>query len=71
MNKGQCRSCNAEIWWATTLKNKAIPLDPNPHPNGNVVIIDGKAVVNPQEEHDGLRYVSHFYSCPNASAHRR
>lgn len=32
-----CRSCRAPLLWAVTAaKGKAIPLDPDPHPDGNV-----------------------------------
>ncbi len=32
----RCRSCNAELIWATTEKGKQIPLDAEPVENGNI-----------------------------------
>lgn len=32
----KCRSCEAEIIWATTAKGKAMPVDAEPCPDGNV-----------------------------------
>lgn len=74
-----CRSCGAEIFWATTAAGRAMPIDPTPTPDGNVIIqrrdgrigatvlAAGAAPASPQEP----RYTSHFATCPNASSHRR
>jgi hypothetical protein len=32
----RCRSCNAELIWATTEKGKQIPLDAEPGADGNI-----------------------------------
>lgn len=46
----RCRSCGAEIEWARTVNNRAMPLDAEPTADGNVVIRDGKAhVLGPME----------------------
>ena len=41
---GTCRSCGAGIRWARTLKGKAIPLDPSPVDDGNLVVVAGVAM---------------------------
>ncbi len=40
-----CSSCGAPIIWIKTPKNKSMPLDATPNPDGNVVIREGLAVV--------------------------
>lgn len=71
-----CRSCGAEILWALTKNGKRIPLNAEPvermkgtfqltYPGGEgsepvAVTMAGTDV-----------YVSHFATCPNASAWRR
>lgn len=76
-DQGTCRSCGAPILWVRMAKSgKANPLDPIPHPTGNVVLDDGgrahylkrgqERFIAPSE-----RYVSHFSTCPNARQHRR
>lgn len=70
----KCRSCGAPIRWAVTERGRNAPLDPEPHPEGNLRVevrngLDLAIVVAPGSEW-GL-YRSHFASCPNATAHRR
>lgn len=73
-----CRSCDAEIEWVENEKSgKNMPLDLDPAPGGNIVIVGRKAgshgMVNV------ARYVgagkgtrtSHFATCPEADSHRR
>lgn len=74
----RCRSCGAEIFYATTTTGKAMPLDVDPHPDGNVIVerqdgrlgcrVLGNAAPAARDE---VRYRSHFATCPNAAAHRR
>lgn len=46
----RCRSCNAEIVWATTLiGGKAMPVDPTPSPDGNLLL----AAVDPDDASAG------------------
>lgn len=68
-----CRSCFANIVWAKTLKGHNIPLDPRPTPQGNLVFEADDVTVRPARTHDlgGVRFVSHFATCPNAGHHRR
>lgn len=73
MDTGKCGSCGAAILWCRTAKGKRIPLDAVPRDDGNLVIVDGKAVtltlVNEQQGHQ--RYRSHFVSCPHHQNWRR
>lgn len=70
----RCRSCDAPIRWARTEAGKSMPLDPNPVPDGNVVLLDDDRVhvLHADESADGApTYVSHFATCPKAKDHRR
>ena len=33
-----CRTCGLPIWWLETLNGRPMPLDPRPHPSGNVIV---------------------------------
>lgn len=78
-----CRSCERPIVWVVSDRSgKAMPLDPEPAPFGNIRLVhrvDAPAlarVLNLAElvradETDELLYLSHFATCPNAHAHRR
>ena len=70
-----CRSCGADVLWATTVvTGKAIPLDADPVDDGNVVIRNGSAHVlskNNPVRSDETRYRAHWATCPNAKEHRR
>lgn len=71
---GACRTCKAPIVWARTRTGMAIPLDPEPVPNGNVEVAGPAGEVAAsyvQAEPDVVRYVSHFATCPDAGQHRR
>jgi hypothetical protein len=35
--RGKCRSCAKPVLWVKTANNRAIPLDPEPRADGNVV----------------------------------
>jgi hypothetical protein len=77
-----CRSCGAEIIWITTHPGgRSMPLDPKPHPEGNVLVdmdarrgvvlsVKSRQVVL-EETPDEPLYRSHFATCPNAESHRR
>lgn len=65
-----CRTCRAPIRWVTTKNQKAMPLDAEPNPEGNVLIIDGIAEVMKKGEQsllhqDQQRWMPHFSTCPN------
>lgn len=82
-----CKSCHAEIVWCATTKGHRMPVDPDPVPDGNM-IVDGTGVVavghsmqtldrvivigkNDVPLGDPPRYVSHFQTCPDAVGWRR
>lgn len=72
--RDRCRSCGAEVWWVVTANNKAMPLDPGPRSDGNMVFVDGGVVhFDPGDLfHAQLaRFVSHFVTCPQANSWRR
>lgn len=58
MNVAHCRSCNAEIVWLKTSKDKPMPVD--------------KATVKEGDTHyDSTRHVSHFATCKDANKWRK
>jgi hypothetical protein len=75
-----CRSCGKPMIFAHSAKNpeKAMPLDPDPVPDGNVYLDDaggatvlaGKNLEAVRAEGRPLRK-SHFATCPNGPAHRK
>ncbi len=78
--RAECSSCLAGIIWATTsAKNRPMPVDFDPHPDGNIRLRMGvrgpiaDVVPAGQDEllaAEPLRH-SHFTTCPEAAAHRR
>lgn len=75
----RCRTCGAEIAWATTPAGSLIPLDAQPHPTGNLAVhrnARGDLIARPlkaEDEPDAgeKRGISHFATCPDSAAHRR
>lgn len=75
---GKCRGCGATMRWITMESGRKNPLDPEPNPAGNVILISfaeamrGRAL--PTAERDRLLalpederpfiYMSHFATCP-------
>lgn len=68
-----CNSCGAELLWVRTEAGKATPLDAQPTDNGNIAVVDGVAHVcyDLLDDDAGLRYTSHFATCPDAKEHRK
>lgn len=81
-----CSACRAPILWAITERGKAMPLDAEPDPAGNVILTGevrrtdhGSAPVavvlgNTSElfgDPDTTRYMPHHASCPEAERFRR
>jgi hypothetical protein len=76
-----CQSCGASILWVRTLSKRRMPLDADPKPTGNVVIVKhvngGEVGVylsgSNLEFYSDIkeRYVSHFSTCPDAKTWRR
>ncbi len=59
-----CRVCPAEIIWARTVNGKLIPLDAEPNPDGNVMLINGVANVYAQPPLGlGEIYMPHHATC--------
>jgi hypothetical protein len=74
-----CKGCGDRIKWVSTTQGRAMPLDPDPVPNGNVVIVrDGgggllaEYLRRTDTPAPGTpRYQSHFSSCPERARFRR
>jgi hypothetical protein len=70
-----CRSCGAPLLWARTKRGRAIPLDPQERPDGNVAVtftLDGDGTPLAQVVARGAGgHVAHFDTCPHAAEHRR
>lgn len=67
-----CKGCGAKIDWFSTPLGKRMPLDEDPHPDGNVRYFSVKnmiAVVEPGSY--PVLYRCHFQTCPNAEDFRR
>jgi hypothetical protein len=71
-----CSSCDTEVFWALTEKNRPMLVDAAPSDDGNLQVVEHKGLVHSRvlrpDQGVGLtRYQSHFRSCPNAHRHRR
>jgi hypothetical protein len=67
-----CRSCTAPITWVYTQGGQRTPLDEQPEPAGEWVLIGRTTVRKAQPDDDPkLRFVSHWATCPDASKWRR
>jgi hypothetical protein len=51
----RCRSCNAELIWATTEKGKPIPLDATPVADGNIRL-EERSTVDRSVSINGMDY---------------
>lgn len=67
-----CRACGAAVKWVKTRQGKALPVEPAPDNNGNVVamrtsrgtFVDGHVIPVGQPIPDGYtRFYPHFSSC--------
>lgn len=77
-----CRSCGAAVQWGRIEPSgKAVPLDPEPQPDGNLIVVratyDARGnlapvvrVVKGDPGPDVQRFVSHFVTCPQAELWR-
>jgi len=75
-----CLSCHAPVVWAQTERGKRIPIDREPRPDGNLVLLGDilagqgtlfAAIFDPIRHTGKTRFVSHFATCPHAGEHRR
>lgn len=69
----QCATCEARIIWARLPNGTRHPVDADPRDDGNMALDgDGGAhFVRLNEQWSGLRYVSHFATCPDRLLWRR
>jgi hypothetical protein len=79
-----CRSCDAPIIWIVTKPgNRSMPIDPEPQPDGTILVDFDKGVgvvlskgaiasiaTDLAATNEPL-YRSHFATCPQAQEHRR
>lgn len=78
MELSNCKGCGAPIRWAVTTKHRSLPLDPDPHPEGNVELQDLEPGIAPVAlvhkrgcaPTDRPLYRTHFASCPKAMEFR-
>jgi hypothetical protein len=71
----KCRRCAAPIRWGKTAKGRRMPLDAEPNPEGNVVMLDEfgnvRVLKKDEEPPRGVaRWMPHWASCPHAEAFR-
>ncbi len=74
----ECESCQAPLIWCLTRRERWIPLDRDPHPEGNVLIANRApwcvvltpAAVEYERLAGTLLHRAHFVTCPNAARHR-
>jgi len=78
-----CRSCGAVVVWAVTPRGKQMPVDVEPSPVGNLILVAPELQTDPPrvlmlhtdseraEVEPGQLRTSHFATCPNGPAHRR
>ena len=76
-----CRSCGAEIRWIKMRSGKSMPVDAAKRTikkdGGREVLVteDGELIrgtfASLEEGANGVGYISHFSTCPNANQHRR
>lgn len=77
MDLATCSSCGAQIWWAITIGDRRIPIDPAPSPDGTLVpvLVDGKkrvkVLTGVELPAQTKAWVPHFVTCPNSDQHRR
>ena len=70
-----CRYCHTRIIWARTHAGKLMPLDPDPHEDGNVMLTRSPAgtpqatLLGPGDmlfmPEGATRHLPHFATCPN------
>jgi hypothetical protein len=58
MDAGKCLACGAKLLWHVGKSGKQNPLNAEPDPNGRIFV-------------DGVRYTSHFATCPQAGRFRK
>ncbi len=75
--RAKCRSCGAEIIWVKTANQRLMPLNAEPDPKGNLILLNGVPTLVQRDLYDkpleeqGPRYTSHFVTCPDADKFRK
>lgn len=70
-----CRRCGQPVWWEETVNGKRLPLDPLPHPMGNVVLRPSGTQLlafvhgNGELPLSRAAYRPHHATCPQSSRH--
>jgi len=68
----RCKGCGASIYWIEFASGKRHPINSTPDASGSIACVDGtwRVLRRSDPAPAGLRYVSHFATCPAASAYR-
>ena len=66
-----CKGCGKTIEWHKTAAGKSIPLDPDPHPDGNLTFDEAMRVVVVPKGSKPRLFLSHFVTCVKADQFRR
>lgn len=67
-----CRSCGAEILWCeATVTGRRMPIDPEPSPIGNLVLVHGGRFRVADNDDVPPLHLSHFATCPQANEWRK
>ena len=69
--RSTCRSCKKPIKWVKTVAGKSMPIDAAPSLTGTLVLEGDHVHTQRPEDRTGLRYVSHFATCPSSETHRK
>lgn len=77
----RCGTCDARVIWTVTTAGKRMPVNADPVPNGNIRLsesVDERGrktvlayVLGAKDAREGVLYVSHLSTCPQAAQHRR
>lgn len=80
LRPASCKSCGAKVLWTITESGKRMPVDFDPHPEGDVQLTRGadehgapawrSRYVRRGEPRPAVTRRSHFATCPHASRHR-
>ena len=81
---GRCKSCGSQIMWIRTKGGKNMPVDPEMisykipeegEPGTEKLVLPTGEVLTANRaeapDSEGIGYISHFATCPNAKRHRR
>jgi hypothetical protein len=77
MPPGFCSACYAGLRWVKTTRGAAMPLDPEPCDDGNVIVTPGGALVLNSELREKAKrmnlalYKPHFATCPFAARFKK